>query len=87
MKDYVRRYFECGDDEVVWKMIRALMGSPAVFAIFPMQDILSLGSEARMNVPSTCGTSNWSWKMGKDDLVSPSFEGIGYYARLYGRDR
>ena len=87
MKDYVRRYFECGDDEVVWKMIRALMGSPAVFAIFPMQDILSLGSEARMNVPSTCGTSNWSWKMGKEDLVSPSFEGIGYYARLYGRDR
>ncbi len=87
MKDYVRRYFECSDNEVLWRMIRSLMGSTALFAIFPMQDILGLGSDARMNVPSTCGTSNWSWKMKKEDLVSPSFQGIKYYARLYGRDK
>ena len=87
MKDYVRRYFECSDDEVVWRMIRALMGSPAMYAIFPMQDILGLGSEARMNVPSTCGSSNWSWRMRKEDIASPSFEGIRYYSHLYGRDR
>ncbi len=87
MKDYVRRYFECSDDEVLWKMIRALMGSNAMYAIFPMQDILGLGAEARMNVPSTCGTSNWSWKMEKDDLSTPSFAGMKYYSHLYGRDR
>ena len=68
-------------------MIRALMGSPAMYAIFPMQDILGLGSEARMNVPSTCGSSNWSWRMRKEDIASPSFEGIRYYSHLYGRDR
>ena len=87
MKDYVRRYFECSDDEVVWRMIRALMGSPAMYAIFPMQDILGLGSEARMNVPATCGTSNWSWKMRKEDIDTPSFEGIKYFAHLFGRDK
>lgn len=87
MKDYVRRYFECGDEEVLWKMIRSLIGSPALFAIFPMQDILGLGSEARMNVPSTCGTSNWSWIMRKEDLATPSLEGIKYYSHLYGRDK
>ncbi len=86
MKDYVRRYFECSDDEVVWRMIRALMGSPAMYAIFPMQDILGLGAEARMNIPSTCGTSNWSWRMRAEDISSPSFEGIRYFAHLFGRD-
>ena len=86
MKDYVRRYFECGDEEVLWRMIRSLMASPSMYAIFPMQDILGLGADARMNVPSTCGTSNWSWKMKTEDVSSPSFQGIKYYAHLYGRD-
>ena len=87
MKDYVRRYFECSDDEVLWEAIRALMASPALYAIFPMQDILGLGSDARMNVPSTCGTSNWSWHMNKEDLETKSLEGLKYYAHLYGRDK
>ncbi len=87
MKDYVRRYFECSDDDVLWRMIKAIMGSTAMYAIVPMQDILGLGGEARMNVPSTCGTSNWSWRMGKEDVASPSFEGMKYYAHLFGRDR
>ncbi len=86
-KDIVRRYFECGDGEVLWKMMRALMMGPSMYVIFPMQDILSLGEEARMNVPSTCGSSNWSWKMSKEDLTSPSFEGIRYYSSLYGRSK
>ncbi len=87
LKDYVRRYFECSNDEVVWKMIRALMASPAMYAVFPMQDILGLGAEARMNVPATCGTSNWSWKMRQEDITAPSFEGIKYFSHLFGRDR
>lgn len=85
-KDYVRKYFECADHEVIWKIIRILMMSHAMWVIFPMQDILSLGSEARMNVPSTCGTSNWSWKMKEEDVASPSFAGIKYYSELYGRE-
>ena len=84
-KDYVRRYLECSDDEIVWKSIRMLMASVADYAIFPMQDILSLGAEARMNVPATCGTSNWSWKMKADDIETPSWAGLKYYAELFGR--
>ena len=61
------------------------MMSNAMWVIFPMQDILSLGADARMNVPSTCGSSNWSWKMKKEDIDSPSFGGIKYYSELYGR--
>ena len=84
-KDIVRRYFECSDEEVLWKMIRALLMSNAMWVIIPMQDILGLGEEARMNVPSTCGSSNWSWKMRAEDITSPSFGGIKYYSSLYGR--
>ena len=85
MKDYVRRYLECSDDEVVWKLIRSLMSSHSMWVIFPMQDVLGLGAEARMNVPSTCGPSNWSWKMKKEDMESGSINTICYYSELYGR--
>lgn len=85
-KDYVRRYFECDDKDVLWRAIRALMMCTSKWVIFPMQDILGLDESARMNVPSTCGTSNWSWKMKQDDIDSPSFAGIKYYSELYGRD-
>lgn len=86
-KDYIRRYFECSDQEVLWRMIRALMMSSSKWVIFPMQDILGLDERARMNVPSTCGSSNWSWKMKKEDIFSPSFAGIKYYSELYGRTK
>lgn len=84
-KDIVRRYFECSDSEVLWKMMRAIMMSPSMYAIFPMQDILGLDESARMNVPSTCGTSNWSWRMRREDITSPSLDGIYYYSKLFGR--
>ena len=85
MKDYVRRYFECSDQDILWRMIRSLMMCNSKWVIFPMQDILGLDENARMNVPSTCGSSNWSWKMRKEDIDSPSFAGIKYYNELYGR--
>ena len=42
--------------------IRAVYASPAQLAVIPMQDILGLGKESRMNVPSTVG-GNWRWRM------------------------
>ncbi len=84
-KDYVRRYFECGDDKILWSILRALIASTAKWVIIPVQDVLGLGSEGRMNTPSTCGSSNWSWRMKREDIASSSFEGIKYYSELYGR--
>lgn len=49
-------------DEVNWKFIEAAYKSVADYAIIQMQDILGLGSEARINVPSTLG-GNWVWRM------------------------
>ncbi len=57
------------DPENHWKLIQALLDSPANTAIIPMQDVLSLGSEARMNIPATT-SGNWAWKLNLEDINS-----------------
>ena len=53
--------------EIHWTFIRTLLASVADTAIVPLQDVLGLGNEARMNLPgSTKG--NWSWRFQEDDL-------------------
>jgi 4-alpha-glucanotransferase len=60
-------YLGCENEEIHWRMIAAVMSSPAREAIFPMQDVLGLGSAARMNRPGT-GAGNWSWRLPADQL-------------------
>ena len=54
-------YLGAAHGRPVWHMIRALAGSVAQLTIVPAQDLLELGSEARMNTPSVAG-GNWSWR-------------------------
>jgi 4-alpha-glucanotransferase len=56
------------DREVVWAMIREALASPADTAIIPAQDLLELGSEARMNFPGIAKGS-WRWRL-KDGALS-----------------
>jgi 4-alpha-glucanotransferase len=72
-KEYCDKYMKefVGMDigtEVNWKFIEAAYKSIADTAVVQMQDILGLGSEARMNVPSTLG-GNWAWRIRKDALT------------------
>ncbi len=60
-KSAVEAYLHPGDDGVVWSMMRAVAGSVADMCLFPVQDVLNLGSEARMNVPARAN-GNWSWR-------------------------
>jgi 4-alpha-glucanotransferase len=53
--------------EINWVMIRALMKSVAGTVVFPMQDVLGLGSEARMNTPSVA-SGNWRWRMSRRQM-------------------
>lgn len=70
--------------QINWEMIRCAMSSVADTAIIPMQDYLGLGSEARMNTPSTLG-NNWRWRMKKDDFTKELAEEIKDMTKLYGR--
>lgn len=67
-----------------WQVVRTALASVADTAIVPMQDYLGLGSEARMNTPSTVGI-NWKWRMGKDAMSDELAESIKKMAKNYGR--
>jgi 4-alpha-glucanotransferase len=55
------------DDGIHWGFIRAVQCSPASLSIVPLQDVLGLGSEARMNTPSV-DSGNWCWRFDKAQL-------------------
>jgi len=59
------------EGDVVWAMIRAAARSVANVCIVPMQDVLHLGSEARMNTPAA-GAGNWTWRY-RSDALHPDF--------------
>ena len=66
-KKYIGEYLGCGEikeEEISWIFIRAALRSVSKLAVIPMQDILDLGSEARLNAPSTFG-ENWKWRLQK----------------------
>ena len=81
----VREYLSSSDDDIVWAMIRSVMLSNADTAIFPMQDVLELGTEARMNFPSTCNEMNWSWRMAKGTFDDYRKGRFSHLARISGR--
>jgi len=71
-------------EELHWELIRLLMMSAANTAIFPMQDILGLGEEARMNRPATL-EGNWQWRM-LPDLLTPELSSrLLEMTEMYGR--
>ena len=55
------------EDGIHWAFIRAVQSSPGCLSVAPLQDVLGLGSEARMNTPSLYG-SNWRWRFQEDQL-------------------
>jgi 4-alpha-glucanotransferase len=60
-RERVWDYLGCDGRDVEWALIRAAYGSVAERAVVPLQDILGLGSEARMNTPSK-PADNWCWR-------------------------
>lgn len=70
--------------QVHWDLIRVASMSVADLALFPMQDLLGLGSRARMNVPGTAG-GNWSWRLSESELTPQVADRMASLSALYGR--
>ena len=84
-KDYICRYLGIrGGDFHARDMIRAAMMSVADTAVIPMQDYLEIGSEGRINTPSTLG-DNWKWRLGREDLTDALAWEIREMTGLYDR--
>lgn len=89
-KDFARRYLARSGENISWDMIRAVWTSQAVFTIAPMQDFLSLGSEARMNLPGR-PHSNWTWRLdpetlSDENLIHRVYEMNFLYSRANRKD-
>ncbi len=82
--DFARRYLNVDGSDFAWDMIRSAWASVAVFALAPLQDLLNLGSEARMNFPGKMG-GFWAWRMppaSLEDDLKWRIKGLNY---LYER--
>ena len=80
--DYLGR--RMGPRETVGEMVRLLMRSAAQRLVLPLQDILVLGGEARMNLPARC-EDNWQWRMRGQHFADPGWESLARMTRIYGR--
>ena len=83
-RQYILEYLSRSDMEIHWAMIREIMASVSVFSLFPLQDLLGLGSFARMNRPGD-PHGNWSWRVTEAQLQKGLFEHLNRLTRLYGR--
>ena len=78
------RYVGTDGREISWDFIRLALMSVADTAITPMQDVLGLGSEARMNLPGTA-EGNWCWRLLPEMLTDPIKARLKELTTTYGR--
>ena len=81
----VRAYVQTEGESVVWPLIRAVATSVADTCLVPVQDLLELGSEGRMNVPSR-PQGNWSWRCPEDALSPELAAKLAALAAVTDRD-
>lgn len=86
-RDKVRLYMNTDGNSIHWDFIRTCLGTIADYAIFPLQDVLGVGEEGRMNRPgiSGVGIHNWAWRYQKDALSEGLAEALAKITRIYGR--
>jgi 4-alpha-glucanotransferase len=83
-RDYAMRYLNTDGREIHWVFIRTLEASVADTVLAPLQDVLGLGSDARMNQPATLG-GNWRWRY-RASMLTPAIETrLRELTELYGR--
>ena len=83
-RDLVRRYLGRADHEVIDAMQRSALASVGVLAVLPVQDILQLGSQARLNTPGTT-TGNWTWRTPEHALTPDLAARYRELNQLYNR--
>jgi len=83
-REFVRRYLDTDGHEIHWTLIRLALASVAHTAIFPLQDLLGLGSESRMNLPGR-PSGNWGFRFTWDQLTPAAIHRLRALVDLYDR--
>jgi 4-alpha-glucanotransferase len=83
-RHHLREYLATDGHDIAWDLVRAAHASVADTAIVPLQDVLRLGNEHRMNVPAE-GRGQWAWRFSWADVRPEHAEHLLRSSRLYGR--
>ena len=81
----IAAYLRPGDDGIVWAMMRGAATSVARLCLFPMQDVLQLDGDARMNTPAQ-SHGNWAWRYHPDALQPWITEKLAALTEVTDRD-
>ena len=85
-REWVCRYLQTDGRDIHWTMIQSVMNSPADTVITPVQDLLGLGTEARMNRPGVA-TGNWEWRLSGGELTTEALDRLRALTEASGRAR
>jgi 4-alpha-glucanotransferase len=86
VRRHVGEYLDLRHGDIAWAFIRTVLMSQAETAIIPLQDVLGLGSEARMNLPGEA-SGNWAWRVPRGALDPALAARLGRLTSVYGRER
>ena len=83
-REFCVEYLKSDGSEIHWDFIRAVLASVADTAIVPMQDLLGLGNDARMNLPAS-DSGNWHWRAEINDFSENIAKRLLKLTKVYGR--
>ena len=84
MKEWLEKRGRNYWNPIEWRGIETLWSSKAKLVIIQMQDLLGLGSSARMNIPATVG-KNWKWRVQERDLSNDLKERLKEVTKIFNR--
>jgi 4-alpha-glucanotransferase len=80
-RHHVRSYLRISGEDIAWDLVRAAYASVARLCVIPVQDLLSLGTEARFNTPGS-PQGNWQWRMTQPQMAGLRRDAAGYLRSL-----
>src|SRR6185295_5926558 len=83
-RQFCTKYLATKGEEIHWDFIRAVFASVASLVLVPMQDVLGLGTETRMNLPNST-SGNWLWRFNGNALTNEIAKRLRDLSDLYGR--
>lgn len=83
-RNFCKKYLKTDGEQISWDFIRAAFSSVADTAIVPLQDVLGLGGEARMNLPATV-SGNWNWRFREGDISGETIAILREMTQIFGR--
>jgi 4-alpha-glucanotransferase len=84
-RNFLRRYGHWVERDPAWEMMRLAWSSVADYAVAPLQDVLALGTEARMNLPGRAA-GNWGWRFTLSQLHDGVVDRLRDMTELYSRE-